>query len=118
MWDESRRWYEYFRANAGPADFAWEDTASLSPRERAAVAASIQQFQLGENSEGRGFLLRGDEHARRTGDSWFVPALRLFIAEEQRHAFWLGRILDRERIPRLQHHWVDHVFRSLRQFAG
>src|SRR5262249_41548303 len=86
--------------------------------ERANVAESIQQFQLGENSEGRAFLQRGEEHARRAGDPWFVPALSLFIAEEQRHAAWLGRFLDRERIPHLKRHWVDGVFRGLRKLAG
>ncbi|SRR5579884_1042151 len=118
MPDESRRWYEYFSFHAAPAEFPWDDPYALSREERAAAAASIQQFQLGENSEGRHLLFRGDQHSRRAGDPWFVPALRLFIAEEQRHAEWLGRFLDRERIPRLQHHWVDHVFRSLRRLAG
>jgi hypothetical protein len=51
-------------------------------------------------------------------DSRFLPALKLFIAEEQEHSAILGRFLDRERIPRLTNHWLDAVFRRLRKLAG
>jgi len=49
---------------------------------------------------------------------WFLPALELFIAEEQSHSGILGRFLDHEGIPRLTSHWVDRIFRRLRKLAG
>jgi hypothetical protein len=112
-------WLEYFRSNRNAGGLLpWQTSDRLTAQERACVAASIQQFQLGEGSAGAGFLRRGAAYARLTGDAAFVPALELFIQEEQRHSAWLGRFLDLEKIPRLQKHWVDRVFRRLRGLTG
>jgi len=112
-------WLEYFRSNRNAGGLLpWQTSDRLTSQERACVAASIQQFQLGEGSAGAGFLRRGAAYARVTGDAAFVPALDLFIQEEQLHSGWLGRFLDLEGIPRLQKHWVDRVFRRLRGLAG
>jgi hypothetical protein len=73
---------------------------------------------LGEWARGRGLVRRASSHAILGRDSWFLPALRLFIAEEQEHSAILGRFLDHERIPRLTNHWIDGVFRRLRKLAG
>ena len=82
------------------------------------MAHSIQQFQLGEWARGRGLKRRAAAHPALAADPWFLPALELFIAEEQGHSGILGRFLDRERIPRLKKHWIDVVFRRLRKLAG
>jgi hypothetical protein len=115
----SSDWLEYFRSNRNAGGLLpWQISDRLTAQERACVGASVQQFQLGEGSAGAGFLRRGAVFARRIGDSDFVPALELFIQEEQRHSGWLGRFLDLEGIPRIQKHWVDGVFRRLRSLAG
>ncbi len=115
----SSDWLDYFRSNRTAGGLLpWQTTDRLTTQERACVAASIQQFQLGEGSAGAGFLRRGAVFADRIADPHFVPALELFIQEEQRHSGWLGRFLDLEAIPRLQKHWVDNVFRRLRSLAG
>lgn len=119
MIENSYAWSRYFAENiVDPLEFPWGHEYLLSERERDLIASSIQEFQLGESSEGRSFVRRGEQHARRSGDNWFVPALRMFIAEEQRHSSWLGRFMDREGIRRLSAHWVDDVFRWLRNLAG
>lgn len=46
-------WVQYFRANAAEPRLPWDDTYRLSGAERAVVIGSIQQFQLGENAQGR-----------------------------------------------------------------
>src|SRR4051794_29874464 len=79
---------------------------------------SVQQFQLGEWARGRGLKRRAAAHAGLAADPWFLPALDLFIAEEQGHSASLGRFLDHERTPRLAAHWVNQVFRRLRKCAG
>jgi hypothetical protein len=56
--------------------------------------------------------------ARRKGDRGYVPALRLFVREEQRHSRMLGRFLDRQGVPLLQHHWTQSAFRRIRNLAG
>lgn len=111
----ARPWLLYFEDNRTPSPHPWDDPYHLTPAERQAIAASVRQFQLGEGSDGSSFFARGSE---LSADPDFLPSLKLFIQEEQRHSGELGRFLDREGIPRLEKHWVDQVFRRLRKLAG
>lgn len=113
------RWYRHFIENRDAArDFPWHDSSPLNIAERRLVASSIQQFQLGEWARGRGLRRRASSHPILSKDPWFLPALELFIAEEQGHSGILGRFMDRESIPRLTSHWLDGIFRRLRKLAG
>ncbi len=113
------RWHRYFLGTRdSPGAFPWDDSYRLTASELRLVGRSIQQFQLGEWARGRGFMRRASSHPIFAADSWFLPALKLFIAEEQGHSGLLGRFLDRERIPRLTNHWLDEIFRRLRKLAG
>ena len=106
-------WVQYFRGNAAEPCLPWDDGYRLSGAERAVVIESIQQFQLGENAQGRRLLQRA---ARLDGE--FVQALRLFIKEEQRHSELLGRFLITQGSACLRRHWVHAAFRRVRGFAG
>ena len=113
------RWHRHFLENRdSPGAFPWHDSYRLTASELRLVGRSIQQFQLGEWARGRGFMRRASSHPAFAADSWFLPALKLFIAEEQGHSGILGCFLDRERIPRLTNHWLDRIFRRLRKLAG
>lgn len=115
----SRFWRDHFRASeSAEPNFPWGDAYVLTAPERATIAASIQQFQLGEGSEGRRLLMRGLAYSRATRDPYFIRALRLFIREENRHSAWLLRFMRREGIRSVRKHWVDSVFRVLRGLAG
>jgi hypothetical protein len=112
-------WYRHFLQNRdGLRTLPWHDTYRLSVAERMVVARPIQQFQLGEWARGRGLVRRASSHSLFAADARFLPALELFIAEEQGHSNILGRFLDREGIPRLTSHWLDGIFRRLRKLAG
>ncbi len=114
-----RHWCDHFQDNRPrPREIPWDDLYRLSRAELGAVAPSIRQFQLGEWARGRGLLRRASADPRVASAPGFLDALRLFIAEEQRHSAILGRFLDREGIPWLEAHWVDRVFRALRKLAG
>jgi len=110
-------WFQYFQNNLWPA-IPWDDPYRLTAAEAAAVAASIQQFELGEGSEGNAFIRRARTFAEAAADSEFVPTLQLFIKEEQRHSASLGRFLDMHGVPHLKKHWLDQIFRRLRRMAG
>lgn len=115
----SQQWCRYFQANAKwLLDIPWELGPELTEEERTAVAESMRGFQLGESSEGRHLLRGAQAYALRTGDRAYVPATRLFIAEEQRHARDLGRFLTLAGMPLLSRSWPDTVFRRLRHLAG
>ncbi|MFF2479513.1 hypothetical protein [Paenibacillus sp. NPDC058071] len=112
-------WSEYFRKNKDQlAEIAWNDPYGLSASERAIIADSIQQFQLGESSEGRHLLFQARAYAERSGDYAYLEAITAFIREEQRHARDLGQFMKVQQIPLIRAHWVDGVFRKLRKFAG
>jgi hypothetical protein len=112
-------WYRHFEANrTHPAGLPWRDTYRLSAAEAGLAGRSIQQFQLGEWARGRGLRRRAAACAELAGDPWFLPALDLFIAEEQGHSRMLGVFLDIQRIPRLERDWADQAFRRLRKLAG
>lgn len=115
----TRDWLAYFeRKRRELLPIPWQTGPTLTPEQRRAIAGSIAEFQLGESSEGRHFLALADGYAARTGDRDYARALRLFIAEEQRHARDLGRFMDLEGIPRTTRTLGDSVFRHLRKLGG
>jgi rubrerythrin len=114
----SLEWCAYYAANAVAANVPWTAPVRLTDDERRAIAASVQQFQLGESSEGRHLHAAARVYAARTGDEAYVSAIEAFIREEQRHARDLGRFLTAEGIPLTKESWPDAVFRWLRRGAG
>src|SRR5688572_26644629 len=112
-------WLEVFRKNGiDSSALPWEDDYHLTSMEMKAVAGSIRQFQLGEGSNGRGLIRRADQDAAARQDPCFGHAIRAFIAEEQRHSAHLGRFMSQQGIRPLESHWVDHVFRRVRNLGG
>jgi hypothetical protein len=115
----SAAWVDHFQASlARPEIVAGSSPVSVTPDEAAAIAISVAEFQLGESSEGRHLISAAYRYAQVSGDYDYVGALRLFIAEENRHAQELGRFLDAAGIPRVGASWPDTVFRFLRRRAG
>lgn len=114
----SRFWCSHFVSNRATAELLpWGDAYRLDGDELKAIAASIEQFQLGEGSNGRRLLWRGLTYSRKSGDFRFLRALYLFIKEEQRHSGYLLRFMQSQGIPELRKHWIDSVFRVLRGLA-
>lgn len=112
-------WIHLFSSRAHARELLpWSHAQTLSEDELTLVSGSIQQFQLGEGSDGSGLIRRGRASRLAELDPDFLPSLELFIQEEQRHSRHLARFLQREGVDLLQKHWVDRVFRRLRKFAG
>ena len=112
-------WVAHFRWNGTVAmRVPWHLGPDLSGEERAAIAHSIQVFQLGESSEGRHLMGYAKEWAKRTGDNAYPEAIRLLIAEEQRHAGVLGRFMEVNGIARIKGGCTDGVFRRARNLFG
>jgi hypothetical protein len=104
----TQEWVDYFRWNGSVAmRVPWHIGPDLSDAERAAIAHSIQVFQLGENSEGRHLMRYAKEWAERTGDAAYPEAIRMLIVEEQRHAGVLARFMEINGIARQErlHRW-------------
>jgi hypothetical protein len=115
----SPEWVDYFRWNCTVAmRVPWHIGADLSDAERSAIAHSIRVFQLGESSEGRHLIGYAKRWAERSGDCAYLEAIRMLIAEEQRHAGALGRFMDLNGIMRIKRGCTDGVFRRLRNLFG
>ena len=118
LWS-SRRWCEHFLGNARSLpELPWERGAEWTEQEKQAVAASLQDFQLGESSEGKHLRARARAYAERHDDPAYATAMELFIREEQRHAHLLGQFLTQAGLPLRQRTRLDSIFRWLRRRAG
>jgi hypothetical protein len=112
-------WVDHFRWNGSVAmRIPWHLGPDLSDEERAAIAHSIQVFQLGENSEGRHLMRYAKQWAEHTGDSLYPEAIRMLIVEEQRHAGVLGRFMEINGIARIKRGCTDGIFRRARNVFG
>ncbi|MDX2046229.1 MAG: hypothetical protein SFU87_05555 [Chitinophagaceae bacterium] len=110
-----RPWYRYFVNNRDHfTGIDEDDPDTLSEEEKILITSSIQQFQKGENSEGKHLYHASYEMK----DVQYVEAMKLFIREEQTHAKVLGWFMDKHHISRINSHWVDAVFRRLRKGFG
>ena len=108
-------WKNYFISNQTHFDnLDFKVADKLSPKEKRLITQSIQQFQKGEHSEGKHLF----SFAKTFPDITYLDCIRLFIKEEQKHASVLARFMERYKIPRVKDHWMDAVFRSLRNLAG
>src|SRR5215510_10284856 len=115
----SKAWCAYFRTNArGLFRLPWNQGAQVTRTEKDLLAASLQDFQVGESSEGHNLLRLARSYAERADDPHYPEAMQLFIREEQRHAGDLGTFLRMAGIPVLEHTWLNVVFRWFRRAAG
>jgi hypothetical protein len=115
----SLQWRRYFEHNAQELlEIPWQCGAELSPAEKTAIDKSLCEFQAGESSEGGHLIRYAQAYADKTGDQEYVSAIKLLIAEEQRHARDLGRFLTLNNIPLVHTTLTDQVFRKLRNLLG
>jgi len=108
-------WKIYFENNQSHFDhIEWNTAPQLSEDEKKLITNSLQQFQKGEQSEGKHLY----SYAKTFPDPAYVEAIRLFIKEEQDHARVLARFMEIENIPRIRKHWLDNIFRVLRKLSN
>jgi hypothetical protein len=108
-------WKNYFEHNRSHfKHIRWKDTDILNAEEKRVITKSLQQFQEGENSEGKHLY----HFAKSLNDPDYLDSIRLFIKEEQTHALVLGKFMDKHSIPKSRGHWVDGVFRRIRKLFG
>lgn len=84
-----KTWRAHFEKSAARPRPSIEDARGVPERARRELAAALARFQLGETGEGR--IAHEIDRSRLPGiDDDFRRALRLFVAEEGRHARILG----------------------------
>lgn len=89
----------------------------LDEERAAALLRSLRIFQLGETGEGRiVHQVRRDPPPGTDAD--YQEALRLFVAEEGRHAAILGRLIRSMGSEPLSHSWTHRLFEGARHLIG
>jgi hypothetical protein len=112
-------WCEHFRENEErQLSIPWKEARPLSQAERRILLPSLQDFQLGESSEGRHGRARAAAYGERVGDPHYAEAIGLFFAEENRHAAYLARYLRLHAVEPIGRSWTDFVFRRVRRLMG
>lgn len=110
----SKEWIEHFRINAQQNRVDWGLKPNISPNEVVKIIHSLQAWQLGETSDGAHLIQASTKYAHRINDTDYVNAVKLFIAEEQKHGNNLGKYLDTINKPRIKQNWGDTLFRKIR----
>jgi len=112
-------WCDYFNAyESRQRMIPWDELRPLIGLVRQVLVASLQDFQLGESSEGRHGMARAAAYGRRACDPHYAEAIRLFFAEENRHAEYLARYLRQNGAELIGKSWTDFVFRRVRRLLG
>jgi hypothetical protein len=115
---QTSAWRRYFESNLHRAEAIIPTTLDdVSEPLRTELVRSLQIFQAGETGEGRIVA----QAARQSGpghDADFVEALRLYIAEEGRHARELGRLVKALGGEPAHTHPSADRFRAVRRLIG
>lgn len=112
----SKEWIEYFRTNALEQRVDWNQIPQISKSEIEKILPSLQAWQLGETSDGRHLIQASSKYAVKINDYEYIDAVKLFIAEEQKHGINLGKYLDAIDKPRINQNWGDSLFRKIRYY--
>jgi hypothetical protein len=104
---------EHVHATADAA-IAFEDPCDIPDSVRHPLIESVRRFQLGESGDGAQLLHK----AARAGDTEYLRAAEMFVAEEQQHAALLLRLLGYLDGQPMRTHWSDAVFVRLRRLMG
>ncbi|MCH9683469.1 MAG: hypothetical protein K0V04_18675 [Deltaproteobacteria bacterium] len=112
------QWRATFERRATRPRPTIHDISEIPPPLRPVLAASLARFQLGETGEGR---IVADLRRRATrwglGDD-YLESLRLFIAEEGRHAALLGTAVRALGGQTLGRTWSADAFAAVRRVTG
>lgn len=76
----------------------------------------MQAWQLGKTSDGSNLIRVSSAYAAQVQDEHYVEAVKLFIAEEQKHGANLGLYLDAIGEKRLKRDIGDTLFRKVRNW--
>ncbi len=112
-------WAAYFRENAHRQpviEFTTEHY--LTEKEKKLIFPSMRLFQAGEASEGTHLIKTVEQYVKKSQDTAYLEAMKWFIAEENRHSYFLTRYMEYYGIKPRKKIWLDDCFRNLRKLGG
>ncbi len=115
---QNAAWRAYFESNLHRPDAVVPSiTDALSGPLRAELVRSLRIFQAGETGEGR-IVAEARRQPGAVHDADFAESLRLYIAEEGRHAKELGRLVRALGGEPTHTHPSADRFRAVRRLVG
>lgn len=115
-------WIQYFERNRAVFDepSLAPDASPLPDGLRLPLAKSLAVFQLGETGGGTRLMryVRNALRHKPEALEGYDLAVRLFVAEEQRHAQMLEQLVIYLGGALVRKHWTNSVFRRLRTLFG
>lgn len=110
-------WRQHFEQNRRRPLPALDGPSGVPDELRAPLLRSLAVFQLGEAGEGR-IATEIDRLRTPAIDDDYRAALKLFVAEEGRHARILGGIIRGLGGELLEDTWTERLFQAGRRLAG
>lgn len=115
---QSTSWNHYFQSNAKNVLRVKPDGYRLTEVERKRITKSIQQFQLGEASEGNLLRAKAKRFAEQIRDPEYPQMIDSLIKEENRHSAYLAKFMRHQGIATAEKAWTDSIFRILRNLGN
>lgn len=109
-------WAAYFDENHAHRlvnDFSRE--TPLTADEKRLIFPSVRRFQKGEASDGCCLIACAEAYVQVTGDAAYLPAIRGFIREENRHSTYLKSYMDYYGVAPASRVLLDRIFRRMRK---
>ncbi|NEP43608.1 MAG: hypothetical protein F6K35_32040 [Okeania sp. SIO2H7] len=116
--DYFSNWLEYSEKNKenhlkylGPIE-------KITPAEAKKIHKSIQEFQLGEASEGLQLIKHAQSWSKKINNPDYLKIIKLFIGEENRHSGYLAAFLKSQDLSLGKKSFTDKAFRTTRNLFG
>lgn len=110
----SYKWVLHFTQNLKMQRINWKTLPVITTFEKNTILRSMQAWQLGETSDGSQLLCAATKYALAIGEPAYIDAIALFIKEEQKHGYNLGKYLEAIGEQPIQQNWGDTLFRKIR----
>ncbi len=112
-------WFEFFEWNRdNQTSIDWSNEDQMSSKEKELLSASLQDFQVGEYSEGKNFQKKAHIFSALFDIPWYSRSIELFIKEEQRHSHYLLDFMEIQSIEPKKEVWLDFIFTKLRSLGN
>jgi rubrerythrin len=103
-------WNQYFQTHSQHFEhLLWTKEKELNASEKSLITQSIQQFQKGENSDGKHLI----QLSKKMKNEDYYEAIKGLVREEQNHALALEKFMLNEEIELIKSHWLDHIFKRI-----
>lgn len=116
--DYFSNWLEYCEKNRKNHLKYLGKIERITPIEAQRIHHSVQEFQLGEASEGLQLIKHAQRWSQKIDHPDYIKIIKLFIGEENRHSRYLAEFLKSQNLTLGTESFTDKAFRAIRNSFG